>query len=339
MTPEQKHRRAWLAALGAGPLVAAGPLYFAGTGKAWAQPYPERPVRVLHGFAAGGNADAVARLVATELQKQLGQPFVVEPKPGAGGTLAADAVAKSKPDGYTLLVATGGHAIAAALYDKLPYDTLKSFQPVSALTTFPFLVTVNASSRYNNLQDLQDLLAAAKAKPGTLNYGSAGIGTGQHLTGALLAHRAAVAMTHVPYRGDSGSVTALLGGEVDFVLTPPTAVIQHIRAGKLRAVGVSGNSRLAALPNVPTVAEQGLPNFEVRSWTSVLAPAGTPKAVVERLNAVLRTVLADDSLRMKLEEATGGDVKASSPEEVQAVIDADVKRWQQLVRDAKIQKE
>ena len=330
MPPRQTRRRAVLAALGAGPLCAAAPSL------AWAQAYPERPVRVLHGFAAGGNADAVARLVATDLQRQLAQPFVVEPKPGAGGTLAADVVAKSRPDGYTLLIATGGHAIAAALYDKLPYDTLKAFQPVSALTTFPFLVTVNAASRYGSLQEL---LAAARAKPGTLNYGSAGIGTGQHLTGGLLAHRAGVAMTHVPYRGDSGSVTALLGGEVDFVLAPPTAVIQHIRAGKLRALAVSGSSRLAGLPNVATVAEQGVPNFEVRSWTAVLTPAGTPKAVVERLNAAVRTALADDTLRQKLEEATGGDVKASTPEEVQAVVESDVKRWQQLVRDARIQKE
>ena len=323
-------RRATLAAIGAGLLGAtAWP-------SAWAQTYPDHPVRVLHGFAAGGNADAVARLVATELQKQMGQPFIVEPKPGAGGTLAGDTVAKAKPDGYTLLVATGGHAIAAALYDKLPYDTLKSFQPVSALTTFPFLVTVNASSRHNSLQDV---LAAARAKPATLNYGSAGIGTGQHLTGGLLAHRAGVTMTHVPYRGDSGSVTALLGGEVDFVLAPPTAVIQHIRAGKLRAVAVSGSSRWPGLPNVATVAEQGLPNFEVRSWTAVLAPAGTPKAVVDRLNAALRTVLADDTLRQKLEDATGGDVRASTPDELQAIVESDVKRWQQLVRDARIQKE
>ncbi|MEO8057814.1 MAG: tripartite tricarboxylate transporter substrate binding protein [Burkholderiales bacterium] len=325
MNPQQNLRRAFVAALCAAALPGA-----------WAQAYPEHPVRVLHGFAAGGNADAVARLVATELQKQLGQPFVVEPKPGAGGTLAADAVAKAKPDGYTLLVATGGHAIAAVLYDKLPYDTLKAFQPVSALTTFPFLVTVNAGSRYNTLQDV---LAAARAKPATLNYGSAGIGTGQHLTGALLAHRAGVTMTHVPYRGDSGSVTALLGGEVDFVLAPPTAVIQHIRAGKLRALAVSGSSRLASLPNVPTVAEQGVPNYEVRSWTAVLAPAGTPKAVVDRLNAALRTALADDTLRQKLEEATGGDVRASTPDELQAVVESDVKRWQQLVRDASIRKE
>jgi tripartite-type tricarboxylate transporter receptor subunit TctC len=303
---------------------------------AWAQSYPDRPVRVLHGFAAGGNADAVARLVAAELQKQLGQPFLVEPKPGAGGTLAADTVAKSKPDGYTLLIATGGHAIAAALYDKLPYDTLKSFQPVSALTTFPFLVTVQASSRYYTLQDL---LAAARARPATLNYGSAGIGTGQHMTGALLAQRANVTMLHVPYRGDSGSVTALLGAEIDFVLAPPTAVIQQIRGGKLRAVAVSGSSRLAGLPNVPTVAQQGVPNFDVRSWTAVLAPAGTPKPVVDRLNAALRSALGDETLRQKLEEATGGEVRAGAPDELQAVIESDVKRWQQLVRDAGISKE
>ena len=301
-----------------------------------AQAWPERPVRVLHGFAAGGNADAIARIVGTELAKQLGQQFVIEPKPGAGGTLAADTVAKAKPDGYTLLVATGGHAIAAAMYDKLPYDTLKAFQPVSALTSFPFLIVVNPSSKFTTLQEL---LSAGRSRGTSLNFGSAGIGTGQHMTGGLLSFRAGVPTTHIPYRGDAGSVTALLGGEIDFVVAPPTAVVQHVRAGKLLAVAISGSSRWSGLPNVPTVAEQGVPNFEVRSWTALLAPAGTPKAVVDRLNAAVRAVLADDATRQKLEEATGGEVRASTPEEVAATVDADVRRWTQLVRDARIQRE
>ena len=303
---------------------------------AHAQAYPDRPVRLLHGFAPGGNADTVARIVATELARPLGQPFVVEPKPGAGGTLAADAVAKSKADGHTLLLATGGHAIAAALYDKLPYDTLKAFQPVSTLTSFPFLIVVGASGKYGSLQDLR---SAERARAGQMNYGTAGIGTGQHMTGGLLVHRTGLAATHVPYRGDAGSVTALLGGEVDFIIAPPTAVVQHLRAGKLRAIAVTSASRLSSLPNVPTVAEQGVPNFEVRSWTALLAPAGTPRAAIDRLNAALRVVLGDEAVKRKLEEATGGDVRASTPEELSASIDADIRRWTQLVRDANIQKE
>jgi tripartite-type tricarboxylate transporter receptor subunit TctC len=311
-------------------------LALAGFAPALAQDYPDRPVRVLHGFAAGGNADGVARIVAAGLTQALGQQVIVEPRPGAGGTLAADAVAKSRPDGYTILLATGGHAIAAAMYGKLPYDTLKSFQPISAITSFPFLVVVNAGGKHGTLQDL---VAAARGKPGSLTYGSAGVGTGQHMTGALMLQRLGLAVTHVPYRGDAASVTALLGGEVDFIVVPVTAALQHIRAGKLRAVATSGSSRWSGLPNVETVAEQGLPGFEVQSWTALLAPAGTPKAIAERLNQALRTVLADEATRRKLEDVTGGHVRAGTPEALHATIDDDIRRWAQLVQDARIQKE
>ncbi len=303
---------------------------------AFAQTYPDRPVRIVHGFAAGGNADAVARLVATALQQQLGQPFIVEPKSGAGGTLAGDAIAKAKPDGYNLLLATGGHAIAVAMHDRLPYDTDKAFQPISSLTSFSFLIAVQNTSPHRTLQDL---LAAARAKPGALTYGSAGIGTGQHMTGGMLSHKAGIATTHVPYRGDAASVTALLGGEVDFVVAPPTAVVQHIRAGKLRALAISGNSRWSGLPEVPTVAEQGLRDFDVRSWTALLAPAGTPAPVVERLNAAVRAVLADAGNRQKLEEITGGEVRASTPKELGTQIHTEAQRWVELVKDARIAKE
>ncbi len=301
-----------------------------------AQTYPERPVRVLHGFAAGGNADVVARLVGAEMAKGLGQPIVVEPKAGAGGTIAAATVATAKPDGYNLLLATGGHAIAGVLYDKLPYDTAKSFQPISALTSFPFLVVVNAASPYNNLGDL---IKAAKSKAKPVTFGSAGIGTGQHMTGELLANRAGADFTHVPYRGESASVTALLGNEIDFVVIAPTTALPQVKAGKLRALGTSGSNRWSGLPDVPTVAEQGVPNFEVRSWTALLAPAGTPQPVIDRLNAQVTTALQDSGLRSKLAEATGGDVHASTPKELQTTIESDLKRWAQLVKDAKIQKD
>jgi tripartite-type tricarboxylate transporter receptor subunit TctC len=303
---------------------------------AGAQTYPDRPVKVLHGFAAGGNADVVARLVGAEMAKGLGQPLVVEPKAGAGGTIAAATVASAKPDGYNLLLATGGHAIAGVLYDKLPYDTAKSFQPISALTSFPFLVVVNAASPHNNLGDL---LKAAKARPNPMTFGSAGIGTGQHMTGELLANRAGAAFTHVPYRGESASVTALLGNEIDFIVIAPTTALPQVKAGKLRALGTSGSARWSGLPDVPTVAEQGVPNFEVRSWTALLAPAGTPQPVIDRLNAQVTTALQDATLRSKLAEATGGDVHASTPKELQTTIESDLKRWGQLVKDAKIQKD
>ncbi len=302
---------------------------------AHAQTYPSRPVRLVHGFAAGGNADSVARLVATELATGLGQPVVVEPKAGAGGTIAAAAVAASKPDGYNLLLATGGHAIAGVLYDKLPYDTAKSFQPISALTSFPFLVVVNAASPYTQLSDL---LTAAAAKPRALTFGTAGVGTGQHMTGELLANRAGVSLMHVPYRGESASVSALLGSEVDFIIVAPTAALPQVKAGKMRALATSGATRWSGLPDVKTVAEQGLAQFEVRSWTALLAPAGTPQPVIDRLTAQVGTALQDATLRTKLAEATGGDVHASSGKEVQATIEGDLKRWAQLVKEAHIQK-
>ncbi len=315
-------RRHLLGALGAAALPAFG------------QTWPDRPVKLMHGFAAGGNADAVARIVAASLQQQLGPVFNVEPRPGAGGTLAADAAAKSKADGYTLLLATGGHAIAAAMYDKLPYDTVKAFQPISALTSFPFLIVVPAASVLGHVNDMK---ARSKARP--LTFGSAGIGTGQHMTGALLAHKAGIAATHVPYRGDAASVTAALAGEIDFVVAPATAVVQHVRTGKLRAIGISGRSRWNGLAEVPTLAEQGVRDFEVRSWTALMAPAGTPPAVVDRLQAAVKTALGDAGVRQRLEEATGGDVAASTPQELAATVVADVQRWTELVRDARIQRD
>lgn len=301
-----------------------------------AQSYPDRPVRILHGFAAGGNADAVARILATSLTLQLGQPYFVEAKPGAGGTLANDTVAKAKPDGYTLLLATGGYAIAAAMHHRLPYDTVKSFQPISAITSFPFLIVVNSASPYRNLQEL---LAAARIKPTPLTFGSAGVGTGQHMTGALLSHKAGIASTHVPYRGDAGSVTAALSGEVDFVVAPATAVIQHLRAGTLRAVAISGRTRWDGLPQVATVAEQGIADFDVRSWTALLAPSGTPPQTLERLHLAVRTALEDAGARQRLEEVTGGGVKSSTPQELGSTIQSDIHRWADLVRDTRMQRD
>ncbi|MEK8047503.1 tripartite tricarboxylate transporter substrate binding protein [Ideonella margarita] len=328
-------RRAALGATLAAPLL-AGALSLALPRAAHAQTYPDKPVRIVHGFAAGGNADAVARILGTDLARILGQQVLVEPKPGAGGTIAAGSVASAKPDGYTLLLATGGHAIAGALYDKLPYDTVRSFQPLASLTSFPFLVVTNAG---NPATTLPELLQGAKSRNKQLNFGTAGIGTGQHLTGELLAQRSGGAMMHVPYRGESASITAILGNEVDFVVVAPTAAISHIKAGKLRALATSGGSRWNGLPDVKTVAEQGLAGFEVRSWTGLLAPAGTPKPVTDRLQAAIQQALKDEALVARLVEVTGGDVVAGGPQEFQRLIETDLKRWSQLVKEAKIQKD
>lgn len=297
-----------------------------------AQAWPQRPVKVLQGFAAGGNADAIARLVGTEMSKALGQPFVVEALAGAGGTLASGAVARAASDGYTMLLATGGHAVAGALYEKLPYQTVTSFQMVSTITFFPFLIVTQADSKYRTLREL---LAAAKTTKGGVAYGSAGVGSTHHLAGELLAKMAGVEFLHVPFRGDSASITGLLGGEIPFVIAPPTAVLGQLKAGKLRALAVTGSQRWTGMPEVPTVAEQGIAGFDVRSWAGWMLPAGTPRAIVEHLHAETQKALQVPAVKARLEEM-GGEVRGSTPQEMTAMVAAELQKWTQVVADAKI---
>jgi tripartite-type tricarboxylate transporter receptor subunit TctC len=310
----------------------AGALLAGALPSALAQSWPERPIRAVQGFAAGGNADTIARLVGVEMSKGLGQPIVVEAVTGAGGTLGSAAVARAAPDGYTMLLATGGHVVAGALYEKLPYHTINSFQPVSTITFFPFLLVVPAASPYRNLSEV---LAAARATPGKIAYGTAGIGSTHHLVGELLAKMAGVQMLHVPFRGDAASVTSLLGGEIPMVVAPPTAVLGQIRAGRMRVVAVTGPQRWGAMPDVPTVAEQGVPGYDVRSWAGWLAPAGTPMSIVDRLNAETRKAVQDPTVKARLEEL-GGEARASSPQEMQAMITSELQKWTQVVADARI---
>lgn len=297
-----------------------------------AQSWPERPIKAIQGFAAGGNADTIARLVGAEMAKGLGQPIVVDAVTGAGGTLGSAAVARAAPDGYTMLLATGGHVVAGALYEKLPYHTINSFQSVCTVTFFPFLLVVPAESKHRSLGDV---LTAARAAPGTVAYGTAGIGSTHHLVGELLAKMASVKLLHVPFRGDAASLTGLLSGEIPVVIAPPTAVLGQVKAGKLRVIAVTGPQRWAAMPDVPTVAEQGVPGYDVRSWAGWMVPAGTPSAVVERLNAETRKALQVPAVRTRLEEM-GGEARASTPAEMQAMITAELQKWTQVVADARV---
>jgi len=300
----------------------------------YAQAYPDRPIKVLQGFAAGGNADTIARVVGVEMAKDLGQPLVVEAQTGAGGTIAAAAVARAQPDGYTLLLATGGHAVAGALYNKLPYRSVADFQMVSTITFFPFLLLVPAGSQY---ADLPELLAAARRAPGSIAFGTAGIGSTHHLAGELLAKSAGVKLLHVPYRGDAAAVTALLGQEVPFIIAPPTAVLGHLKAGKMRAIAVTGPRRWAAMPEVPTVAEQGVVDYDVRSWAGWMLPAGASVAVVERLQHETAKALLVPSVRKRLEDM-GGEAQASTPQEMAAMVAAELRKWTTVVADAGIPK-
>ncbi len=304
-------------------------------GSAQAQAWPERPLKILQGFAAGGNADAIARLIGSEISKPLGQAIVVEAQAGAGGTIAANTVARARPDGYTLLLATGGHAVAGALYNSLPYQTVNSFEAVCTITYFPFLLVTTAESR---LRNFRDVVTAATAAPGTIAYGTAGIGSTHHLAGELLAKMAGVSLLHVPYRGDAASLTSLLAGDVPFIIAPPTAVLANIKAGKLRAIATTGPQRWPGLPDVPTVAEQGVPGYDVRSWAGLMAPAGTPRAVIDRVNAETLKSLQIPAVKARLEEM-GGEARGSTPEEMKALVTSELARWTQVVADAKIPKQ
>ena len=297
-----------------------------------AQAWPTRPIKVLQGFAAGGNADAIARIVSTEMGKGLGQPFIVEAMAGAGGTLASGAVARAAPDGHTLLLATGGHAVAGALYEKLHYQTVDSFQMVSTVTFFPFLLVTQPDAR---LRTLADLVAAAKTTAGGLAYGSAGVGSTHHRIGELLARQAGAPLLHVPFRGDSAAVTALLGGEIPFIVAPPTAVLGQLKSGKLRALAVTGPQRWAGMPDVPTVAEQGVAGFDVRSWAGWMLPAGTPQPIVQRLHAETQKALQQPAVKARLEEM-GGEARGCTPQDMAAMVAAEMQKWSRVVADAKI---
>jgi len=299
---------------------------------AHAQNYPNRPVRMLVPFAAGGAVDVLARMLTPKLGDALGQPVVVDNRPGAGGNLAADAVAKSAADGYTLFLTTNGHAISPALYRKLPFDAAKDFAPVSQLvaTTLILVATPEFPAK-----DTRQLIALAKAKPGALNYGSTGVGNPLHLTMELLKISAGIDIVPVPYKGDAPLSTALLSGEVHVAVVPLATSVQNIKSGRIKALAVTGKRRIASLPDVPTVAESGIPGFDSTSWQGVFAPAGTPREIVERLQRELAKALNSPEVRDRI-VGLGGEIVASTPEEFDAKFKSDLAMFAKIIRDAKI---
>ena len=304
-------------------------------GPASADTYPSRPIRLLHGFAAGGAADTLSRIIADGLSKKLGQPIIVEAKPGAGGNIAADAVAKAAPDGYTLGLVTGAHAISAATYKSLSYQPAESFDMVSTLVYYALVIAVRSD---HPAKSLGELIAMAKEKPGTLSFGSVGFGSTHHLAGELLNAMAGIDIMHVPYRGDSQSLTALLGGEVPVVVGTPVLLAPQIQSGAIRGLAVTSPKRTALLPDVPTVEEAGVKGYDVRTWAGLLAPKGTPPSVVGALNAATLDVLKDPELRQRLETAVGGEVRGSTPDEMKQLIESEIAKWSAVVERAKIPK-
>jgi tripartite-type tricarboxylate transporter receptor subunit TctC len=296
------------------------------------QAWPNKPISLVVPFPAGGTTDVLARALADKLTQSLGQTVIVESKPGAGATLGADFVAKSKPDGYTLLVGAVHHTIASSVYKKLPYDLQKDFAPITEIALVPNVLVVNAATPAKNVAEL---VALAKAQPGKLNYGSNGNGTAQHLIGTQFQNITATDLVHVPYKGSGPLTTDLLGGQVTMSFDTITPVLQHIKSGKLRALAVTTAKRSSALPDVPTLDEAGLKGFDIGTWFGVLAPVATPKDIVARLNAEMVKVIQSPDFRKRMEEI-GAEPVGNSTDQMAQLIKADTDKFAKLVKDAKV---
>ncbi|WP_373764361.1 tripartite tricarboxylate transporter substrate binding protein [Delftia acidovorans] len=299
---------------------------------AWAQAWPARPVNLIVPFPAGGTTDVLARALGQELSKSLGQPVVVENRPGAGATLGADHVAKAKPDGYTLLMGAVHHTIATSVYRRLGYDFQKDLAPITVVAVVPNVLVVNPQVP---AKTVQELLAQARAQPGKLAYGSNGAGTGQHLIGAQFESMGGVQLLHVPYKGSGPLTTDLLGGQIAMSFDTVTPVLPHIKAGKLRALAVTTARRSVALPDVPTLDEAGLKGFDMGTWFGVLAPAATPREVLARLGTDMNRIIESPQFRRKMEEI-GAEPIGGSPEQMARQIRDDTDRFARLVKDAKV---
>ena len=317
-------------------LLALGAALLALQSPAFAQDYPNRPIKVVVGFPPGGGTDVAARIVGQEMSKSLGQSLLVENKPGAAGTLGAAEAARSAPDGYTLLVTPGGHAIFGAMFKSLPFHTVNSFDWISNIVTIPFFIVVPANSEFKTLADV---VTKAKAAPGTITYGSTGPGSTHHLGMELLGSRTGAKFLHVPYRGDAPIITALLANEIHFSIVTPTQAIENVKAGKFRALATTANTRDPKMPDVPTVEQTlGITGFDVRSWFAMAAPAGLPKPAADRLNAEVRKAVELPEVRARL-VAMGGEPAAGTPQAMRDRVARELATWTKIVDDAAIPKQ
>jgi tripartite-type tricarboxylate transporter receptor subunit TctC len=297
--------------------------------------YPDKPVRFLVPYPPGGGTDVIARIVQERFQAALGQQVVIENKGGAGGSVGTDVVAKSAPDGYTVLFTLSSHTINPAIFAKLPFDTVKDFEPVGTVASLPQILVANPQFPANTVAEL---IALAKAKPDTLSFASVGNGSPGHLAGELFKVRTGTRMTHIPYRGGGPAVTDVMGGQVPLLWVSIPAAAQFVKTGKLKALGVSTLKRSAAFPDVPTMQEAGVPDFEVDSWYAMFVPARTPPAVIEKLNRALNSVVADPAIREKL-LAQGSEGVGGTPQDLARAVAAELPKWAKLARDANIKAE
>ena len=302
------------------------------TSLAAAQAYPTKAITLVVPFPPGGSSDVLARSLSNSLSQSLGQPVIVESRPGAGATVGADYVAKARPDGYTLLMGAVHHTIATSVYKKLPYDFEKSFAPITTVALVPNVLVVNAKSPAT---DVKSLIALAKASPGKLSYGSNGNGTVQHLIGTQFSQLAGVELLHVPYKGSAPLTTDLLGGQVDMSFDTLTPLVPHIQGGKLRALAVTTARRSGTLPDVPTLAESGLAGFNQGTWFGILAPAATPKDIVTRLNTEMVRIIQSPDFRKRMDEI-GAEPVGDTPAQMATRIGNDTANYAKLVKEAKV---
>ncbi|TMH38817.1 MAG: tripartite tricarboxylate transporter substrate binding protein [Betaproteobacteria bacterium] len=304
------------------------------TGFALAQAWPAKPLKLVTPFPPAGSADVIARLIGQQLSEQLGQPVVIDNRPGAGGVVGNEYAAKQPPDGYTLLLITGAYPVQAAMLKSLPFDPLADIAMVSMLTTYPFVISVRPDSPFRTLAEL---IAYAKAHPGKLNFPSSGVGTVHHLSGELLNAMAGIEMVHVPFRGGASPLTEVLGGRVDLLLEAMTLSIGQIRAGKLRPLAVTSRERWKALPDVPTVAET-VPGYEVNSFIGLGVTGRTPEPIIARLNAEVRNAVAGPQTHQRFIEL-GGAPGASTPPEMRTLIEREIAKWRSVIAARRIERE
>lgn len=292
-----------------------------------ADTYPSKPIQLVVGYAAGGSTDVIARIVGQHLSEALGQPVVIENRSGAGGTIAATQVARSTPDGHTIFMSTIANTINTSLHSKLPFDFATDFAPISLVATVPNVLVLNPAVPATTLKDF---IALAKSKPGEINFASSGAGSSIHLSGELFNTLAQVRLVHVPYKGSALAVTDLMSGQVQSMFDNLSSSLPHIKAGKLRPLAVTSARRSVAAPDIPTMAEAGLPEFEVTSWFALVAPAKTPKAIVARLNNEVRRILEQPGVKARLAEL-GADVAPSTPEALAELITSETAKWARVV--------
>lgn len=312
--------------------LAAAALLATGMGGALAQAdFPSKPLTMIVPFSAGGTTDILARIVGQALGQELGESIIIENKPGAGGNIGAQQAARAKADGYTLFMGTvGTHAINQSLYKKLPYDPLKDFTPLSRVATVPNLLVAHPSRPYKTVQEM---IAYAKANPGDVTYGSPGSGASPHVSGALFQSMTGAELTHIPYKGSAPAVSDLLGNQIAVMFDNMPSAIQHVRSGKLRPIAVTTAKRSPELPDVPTIAEAGVPGYEATSWFGLWAPAGTPAPVLDKLHSALTKVLQDPAVVKKIADQ-GGEVVIDTPAEFEAFIQSEAAKWGKVVKES-----